>query len=165
MGLFTPRISQAELSHVQMTMKQLQDSVNLVNTTEKPEVFFKRLHFSLDLLLELRRYEKYRIFKSGLPSNDYQKIINNLEATVNDFIDRAVLANDRKIAALKTESAKKRNREAFAIKLISAFDCANTFWSGNFSQSRAYPHYTGPLFTVSNYKRVQAIYDNIDYCE
>lgn len=159
MGLFTPRISQTDLYHVQNAMKQLQESVNLVNTTTKPDIFFKRLHFSLDLLLDLRQYEKYKIFKSSVPSRDYQKIVGNLGAIVNDFIDRAVDANNSKLATLKTEKARVRNREDFANKLISAFDCANTFWSGNISQSRRFPHYTGPLYTPANYQRVKAIYD------
>ncbi len=161
-GLFTPRISQQELQYVQTLLNQLQDSARILNTTTKPDVFFERLNFSFDLLLELQSYEKYNIFKANTPTDDYQKIISNLDATVNDFIDRAVATNDKKIANLKTESAKKRNREDFAIKLISAFDCAHTFWTGNFSQSRTFPHYTGPLYTQSNYLRVQAIYDSLD---
>ena len=165
MGLFTPKISPSELSRVRTAMKQLQDSVNLINSTDNPEVFFKRLNFSLDLLLELRQYEKYKIFKSSLPSRDYLKIISNLEATVNDFIDRALLANERKSATLKTESAKKRNKQAFAQKLLNAFDCANTFWSGSFSQSRTYPHYTGPLYTPANYKRVTEFYSQVQNLE
>lgn len=162
MGLFAPKISQQELQYVQVTMEQLQECVHLVNTTTKPDVFFKRLNFALDLLLELQRYERYRIFRSGTPSQDYQKIISNLDATVNDFIDRAVDANNKKLSSLKTEKARKRNREDFAVKLISAFDCANTFWSGKWSQSRTFPHYTGPLFTQNNYLRIQAIYNSLD---
>ena len=162
MGLFTPKLPQGELQHIQTLMGQLQESVNLVNTTTKPDVFFKRLNFTLDILLYLQSYERYKIFRSSLPSKDYQNIIRNLEATVNDFIDRAVAANKRKVLALKTEKARKRNREDFAIKLISAFDCANSFWSGSISQTRYYPHYTGPLFTRNNYQRVQAIYYSLD---
>lgn len=162
MGLFTPKISARDLQYVQSRMTQLQDSVNLINTTTKPDVFFKRLHFTLDLLLDLQSYEKYNIFKGSRPSEDYRKIINNLEATVNAFIDRAVAANNSKIATLKTEKSRQKNRKDFAIKLINAFDCAHTFWSGNVSQSKTFPHYKGPLFTPNNYKRVQAIYDSLD---
>lgn len=162
MGLFTPKLPQHELQHIQAIMGQLQDSVKLVNTTTKPDVFFKRLNFTLDILLYLQSYERYKIFRSSLPSKDYQNIIRNLEAIVNDFIDRAVAANERKVLALKTEKARKRNREDFTIKLISAFDCANSFWSGSIGQTRYYPHYTGPLFTRNNYQRVQAIYHSLD---
>ena len=162
MGLFTPKISQRELQYVQTRLSQLQDSVRLVNSTVKPDVFFKRLHFTLDLLLDLQSYEKYKIFKGTRPSDDYRKIINNLESTVNDFIDRTIASNNDRLSTLKTDKARKKNREEFAVKLISAFDCAHTFWSGNSSQTHNYPHYTGPLFTQNNYKRVQAIYNSLD---
>lgn len=155
MSLFTPKISPQEMTYVRTTLNQLQDSVYLVNTTLKPDVFFKRLNFALDLLLYLQPYEKYKIFKSGLPSSDYARMISNLGATVDDFISRALSANQSKIASLKTEKAKKENRAKFAASLISAFDCAHTFWSGNYG----FPHYTGPLFTEQNYYRVQAIWN------
>ena len=63
MGLFTPKISRQQMAFVQTTLKQMYDSGNLVNTTVKPDVFFKRLNFTLDLLLRLQPYEKYKIFK------------------------------------------------------------------------------------------------------
>ncbi len=156
---FKPKLSDKQLQCVRMTLMQVQDSAKLVNTTVKPDVFFKRLNFLLDLLLRLQPYERYGIFKNGLPSSDYRRIIANLEATVNDFIDRAVAANQAKIATLKTSKARERSRESFVVSLISAFDCAHTFWDGD----RGFPHYTGPLFTNKNYQRVQAIYDSIEY--
>ena len=161
MALFTPRISPRELEYVRARLQQLHDTVDIVNTTIKPDVFFKRLNFSLDILLDLQNYEKYGIFKGSTPTDDYNAIIRNMDATVNDFIDRAVDANQQKLAALKTESAKKRNNERFVSALVAAFDNANTFWSGSFSQTRAIPHYTGPLFTPSNYHRVQDICANL----
>lgn len=168
MGLFAPRISTQDMEYVRTRMKQLQESVNLVNTTTKPDVFFKRLNFALDILLDLQSFEKYKIFKASTPTSDYNRIIANMESTVDDFIDRALQAHNEKIASLKTEKAKESNREKFATSLIAAFDCANTFWSGSFSQTRAFPHYTGPLFTENNYRRVQAITGAVDdpstYC-
>ena len=162
MGLFTPKLTSQSMEHIARLLSQAQDCARLINTTTKPDVFFKRLNFLLDLLLELQQYEKYKIFKGGTPSADYKKILNNLETTVNDFINRAQLAHEEKMRSLKTDKAKKRNREDFAIKLISAFDVAHTFWDGNFSLSRQIPHYTGPLYTENNYRRVQEIYDSLD---
>ena len=166
MGLFSrfvrPKISQEEFVYIQGVLNQAQDCASLINTTTKPDVFFKRLNMVLDLLLELQPYEKYGIFKTATPTQNYNRICGNLEATVNDFIDRADEDNLRKLARLKTEQARRRNRVDFAIKLISAFDCANTFWSGKYSPSRSYPHYTGPLFTQANYARAEAIYYGLD---
>lgn len=163
MGLFDffrkkspPKISQAQLQTVQATMAQLQDSVKLVNTTIKPDVFFKRLNFTLDLLLRLQSYEQYNIFNNSTPTQDYNKIINNLEATVDNFIDRALDANKQKIASLKTEKARERNNDNFTSALIAAFDCAHTFWKGD----RGFPHYDGPLYTDANYLRVKDLFDS-----
>ena len=129
-----------------------------MNSTIQPDVFFKRLNFLLDLLLRLQPYERFGFFKGSTPTNDYHRIIANLELTVDDFITRALDANNKKIASLKTEKARIRNREDFAIKLISAFDTAHSFWVG----VRGFPHYEGPLFTQANYKRVKEIYNSLD---
>ena len=158
MGLLTPKLPDREMGYVRTRMNQLQDSVQLLNSTTKPDVFFKRLNMTLDILLELRLYERYGIFKGSRPTDDYNKIIRNMESTVNDFINRALAANQQKIAGLKSETAKQNNHDKFVVSLIAAFDCANTFWSGSFSQTRVLPHYTGPLFTPNNYRRVQAIF-------
>ncbi len=151
---FKPKLSEKQLQCVRMTMVQVQDSTKLVNTTVKPDVFFKRLNFLLDLLLRLQPYEKYGIFKSGLPSKDYKRIIANLEAIVNDFIDRAIEKNKQEIAALKRPASKEKRYQDFTAALISAFDLANTFWAGD----RGFPHYDGALFTKANYDRVQRIF-------
>lgn len=151
-------VSNAQLEFIRSTIAQAQDSAKLINTTVHPDVFFKRLNFTLDLLLRLQPYEKYNIFKGATPTSDYNKIISNMESTVDAFITRAVEANASKVAALKTDKAKKRNRENFAIKLISAFDCAHTFWAGD----RDFPHYDGLLFTNANYQRVKDIYNALD---
>ncbi len=153
---FKPKISDVQLQYVRTTLIQVQDSVKLVNTTVKPEVFFKRLNFLLDLLLRLQPYERYGIFKNGLPSKDYRHIIANLEATVNDFIDRAIDKNKQEIAALKRADSRERRYDNFAVDLISAFDCAHTFWTGD----RGVPHYDGALFTEKNYERVQQIFNS-----
>lgn len=162
MGWFTPKITPHELEYVRSRMNQLQDSVTLLNTTVKPDVFFKRLNFTLDILLDLKNYEKYGIFKGNTPSNDYNRIIRTMESIVDDFIDRAIEDNERRQAALKTQSARDKNYDKFVTTLISAFDCAHTFWSGSYNQSRTCPHYTGPLFTQNNYKRVKSLFYDLE---
>lgn len=157
-SLFPPKISERQLECIRGRLNQLHDTEQLINSTVKPDIFFKRLNFALDILLDLRNYEKYGIFKENSPTSDYNEIIRDLESIVDDFIDRAIEANRQKVLNLKTLSAKKRNYEKFVIALIAAFDCANTFWSG----SKGFPHYTGPLYTESNYRRVQSLYYGLD---
>lgn len=158
MGLFSPKISQYQMQQVQILLKQANESANLVNSTVKPDVFFGRLGFLLDVLLELQNYERYKVFKGSTPSADYKKITNGMEETVDNFISRAVSANQNKLSSLKTEAAKDRNRKKFAISLAIAFETANSFWQGN----GLYPHYVGPLFTQNNYERVQRILQDVE---
>lgn len=155
MGLFTPKISSAQIQHVQLLLKQANESAKLVNTTVKPDVFFGRLNFLLDVLLEMQKYEKYKIFTGSLPSADYRKITGNLENTVNDFLNRAIANNKEKIASLKTDAARQKNYAKFVSDLKKSFLSSKTYWQGN----TVYPHYNGPLYTSANYLRVQKLFD------
>lgn len=157
-SLFPPKISERQLECVRGRLNQLHDTEQLIYSTVNPDIFFKRLNFALDILLDLRNYEKYGIFKENSPTSDYNEIIQNMEVIVDSFIDRSIEANRQKLLALKTSGAKKSNYEKFVIALIAAFDCANTFWSG----SKGYPHYSGPLYTENNYRRAQALFEDLD---
>ena len=151
-----PTPSPVQISQIENLMKQLLESTTLVNSTASSKTFFGRLHFSLDILLELQKYEKYNIFTGSTPTEDYQKLIDNLEATVDAFIDRSIIDHVKKHEHLKTQKAKDRNIYKYLSSLLSDFEEANTYWSGN----NMYPHYTGPLYTDSNYQRVKEMYDD-----
>lgn len=155
MGFFTPKLSHIQKEILQNKMKQLHECDKLVHTTVKPDVFFGRLNFMLDLLLDLKSYEKYKIFVDATPTENYQLVLTKLEDNVNEFLDRAIADNQKNIAALKTEKGKKSKELKFAESLVSAFDCANSFWSGDGTM----PHYVGSLFTENNYKRVKKLFD------
>lgn len=158
MGWFTPKISSLQLQQVDNLLKQARESAHLVNSTVKPEVFFGRLNFLLDVLLELQKYERYKIFKGSSPSRDYNNLIRDLDKTVDSFISRAIKANNAKIESLKTPAAKERNRSKFLISLSFGFAYSKTFWQGN----GMYPHYAGPLFTESNQARIQKMLEEAD---
>lgn len=147
-----------QVEQIQILLKQANESANLVNTTVKPDVFFGRIGFLLDVLLELQKYERYKVFTGSLPSDDYKKLLNNLEKTVDNFIDRAIWANKRKLDSLKTPAAKERNYSKFILSLSIAFGMANNFWQGN----GMYPHYIGPLFTDANFSTVQSLLAEAD---
>lgn len=151
------RIDPTTMEFVRICMKQVGECVSLVNSTVSPQVFFGRLNMLLDLLLELRKYEKYGIFQNSTPTDDYNKVIGNLEKTVDDFIDRAIAANGQKIAKYKTEAAKERNKVKFILDLADGFDMADTFWSGN----PMMPHYEGRLYTERNRDRIDDLVANM----
>lgn len=142
-----------QIETAQILLKQANESAKLVNTTKSPSVFFGRLSFLLDVLLELQKYERFGLFLGSSPTNDYNNLLRNLEKTVDNFLDRANQDNFKKIYSLKTPSAKERNRQKFISDLLYAFSASNSFWQGN----SVYPHYTGPLYTPSNYDHVGRI--------
>ena len=155
MGLFTPKISRQQLESVKTLLKQAAESSNLVNSTVKPDVFFGRLGFLLDILLELQKYEKYKIFSGSSPSSDFKKLIQGLDKTVDAFINRSLNANKEKIEKLKTQSAKEKNYKNFVAELYHAFLASKSFWPGNLM----YPHYTGPLYSETNLAKVKSLYE------
>ena len=114
-------------------------------------MFFKRLHFTLDCLLELITYEQYGIFSNGqTPTADYNKIISKLEITVNDFIDRSIHAELESIGKLKTEKSKKSRLEKYYNSTLEALMHPNSFWEGSWTSAGMLPHYADKLCTPNN---------------
>ena len=153
MGLFTPKISNWEKEHVQGLLKQAKESAKLVNTTVNPEVYFGRLHFLFDTLLEMQKYEKYKIFKGNGPSKDLKMLESTLGQSVDDFIMRSYSKRLEKANSLKTEKSKFNNMKKYADSMITAFDSAPHFWEGN----GMWPHYTGPLYTPKNWEKLTSL--------
>lgn len=148
-------LSDLEIESINMRVNQIIDTYNILNSTLKPDVFFGRLGFLFDTLLALQQYERYGIFTENSPSKRIRDIECGLEDRVHDFINRYMTNAWKKSAAMKTQKGKEDKYEDFVIKLIAAFDCANSFWKGN----KGFPHYTKPLFTKENFQQVQDIYD------
>lgn len=158
MGLFTPKISKVELASAKNMLKQVNDCSKVVNTTTNPETYFSRLNFLFDLLLELRKYEKYRIFTGKSPTQDYNYLLDNLESSVNAFIDRTYEKQKEKMSTLKTDKSKYNSFQKYAQKMSTAFENANSFWQGNAGIS----HYTGILYTQNNMLHLNKILEHVD---
>ena len=156
MGLFSfgaPKISQAELQELKGLMKQVQETTKLINTTTNPEVQFGRLHFLFDLFLKLKRFEKYNVFTGSTPTKDYNKLSREMEKSVNDFITRTYQKQIDKMSTLKSDKAKENSFNKYAEKMRTAFNSADTYWSGNLSS----PHYTGKLYTSANLSYLESL--------
>lgn len=137
---------------------KIQQAAKIVSETTKPDEFFDCLNYLLDCLLDLQRYEKYEDFGRPAPSEYYVALLDQLELTVDLFVTRAVEKECKERAKISDPQESYSHHEKFLIALISAFDCANTFWSGD----KISPHYIGPLFTKENYARVQVMYNKLD---
>jgi hypothetical protein len=162
MGLFS-RDAPKGMTRSQMQAQVLQglkiinDSANLVNTTVKADVFFKRLNILLDTLMGLSRYEKYKAFKKSTPTKQIQEILRDLDKTVDKFIDRSIAAESAVVDALKTDKAKITRWEKFEDKTLKQFSDAHAQWSGSYLPSTgALPHYTDALYHQSSIDYLKA---------
>lgn len=136
-------------------LKQLNESTNIVNNTTDPKVYFKRLNLIFDILMEMTKYEKYGIYKGSTPTQDLNKLKNDLGSSVKAFIDRTYEAQILKTCNLKTQQGKVNSLNKYFDSMFSAFECANTFWSGDSTRA----HYTGNLFTDSNKAYLNSLYE------
>lgn len=101
---------------VKQRLSQVNDSVNLINTTVNPKVFFERYDFLFALLLSLVPHENKRgISFDPKPSDMLKDLVHNRDKNITEFIGRAFVPVNQKCRALKTdrgrENAMKRFRE------------------------------------------------------
>lgn len=150
------KASPFEIEQAQYLVKQLNESTNIINKTTDPKVYFKRLNFIFDTLMEMTKYEKYDIYKGSTPTQDLDKLKNDLGSSVKAFIDRTYEAQILKTCNLKTHQGKVNSLNKYFDSMFSAFECANTFWSG----SNEKVHYTGNLFTDSNRAYLNSLYED-----
>ena len=148
------KLTAFDADYINNLLKQVHESETIVNRTTNPTVFFGRLNFLFDCLLILKDYEKYDIFHPEKPSDVLKNITKNLESHVNGFIDRAYTEKKKKIASLKTQTAKTNNWEKFFDSMFAAFELANTFWTGNGKKEK---HYNGVLYTKGNLKHLKEL--------
>lgn len=151
--IFTSKISKEEKANVLQILKKFEESQEIMRKTVKPETFFGRLHFSIDDLMLLQKYEKYNIFPELTPSLALNTFINDIEENVDEFIDRSYADACEKASKLKTEKGKQNAIQRYTIALETAFNTSNEFWSG----SSGLPHYTGKLYTINNYEKMMEL--------
>ena len=110
-----------EANAAESAIKIIEDSVKLINTTTKPDVFFKRLDLfeeKLNVLCELKNIK----FDGQKPKDKLKEFNKEKHCVVNAFIDRCFDETLLKIDSLKTVDAKLRNREKFYVELSTYID-------------------------------------------
>ena len=117
-ALFTKALYMA----VDNKMKILKDSVKLVNSTEKPKIFFTRRALILETLEFLAKLEPVYPFKGSLPSKDLINIQSKKVAAINDFIKRYFDSVRIDMATLKTAKAKQRKMDLFCENMLAYDD-------------------------------------------
>lgn len=102
-------------------IKIIQDCVRLVNTTIKPDVFFKRHDMLKEKAYELTLFEPYLQFTGKSPSEAYREILEKEPDTIFDFLERYFEAVEIKVDKLKTNKAKQNQYLAFYASLQPYF--------------------------------------------
>ncbi len=136
----------SDISSANLVLQRLHQSINTADTTVKPEIFFKNLHYSFDCMLELMTYKNNVFNKNCTPEEQYEQQLNYLETRVNKFIERSYNYEITKIRQLKTDSAKRKRAERYFDTMQVAFSNSDQYWSGN----SIAPHYLGKLYTENN---------------
>lgn len=153
--VYEKQILDAARARVDNVLIALNKNAKLVNKTTNPETFFYRLICIFDNLLELITYEKYHFYKDKTPTDDYNKIINGLEKTVDAFIERSFQEAKFRITSLNTNTEKYNSLKSYIDNMVLCFNNAYSFYKGD-AQT---PRYTGDLFTKNNMNNVLKLYD------
>ena len=101
-------ISDIEMEKVKNYLKQLNETIDLINTTKEPEVFIKRYKFAIEVCKNLTPYEEKVKFDGTLPSTILQEL-ENLEykkSYEKKFILRCSKSTEEKMDSLKTEKGQ-----------------------------------------------------------
>lgn len=87
-------------------LRILQDSLNLVQSTTKPNVFFSRLQLAEECMEHLMLFEQYISFSGVLPSTAYKQYLKEREQCVREFISRYYADVHRSAKEMKTEKGR-----------------------------------------------------------
>ena len=112
MGLFKKAKTKQEITFMERQVpgltKQVNESLNLVDSTIKPDVYFSRYDFLLETLERLSEIAKHVKITGGKPSDLLKKLSSRKvrEESVNNFIKRS---HDKMMAdatTLKTDKSR-----------------------------------------------------------
>lgn len=117
------RLSKAQL--IKMTeqviadnMRIFDDSVNIINSTTKPDVMFSRLELAEKCLLKLRAIEPYLKYQNKftfneMPSDLYERFQDEKQSYIHTFLLRCETAVVDKAYSMKTEKGRKNQFDKF----------------------------------------------------
>ena len=101
------------LDYAKKFLKQYNDSIKIIGSTKKPDVFFYRYDFAIKRAIALI-YMKKRIRMTGDdPVKLADSLIEHKQEFTRQFIDRANSEITEKINKLKTVASKQKNIDAF----------------------------------------------------
>ncbi|MCR4646246.1 MAG: hypothetical protein K5695_12700 [Oscillospiraceae bacterium] len=103
-------------------LKQVRESVNLINSTTNPDVFFERYGFAIYRLKELAKMERHVKLSGDRPSVFLVTMRQKKQSAIHNLIDRIYDKADQKLTATKTDKSKLSNIEKIEKQLELYFD-------------------------------------------
>ncbi len=94
-------------------LRQVEDCTNLVNSTVKPDIYFKRYDMMVSCLVELKKMQKVIKFSGKKPSAYLNEVIKTRDEQLNYFIERIYRYYFNKISSLKTAKSKQTQIDKF----------------------------------------------------
>lgn len=145
------------LGDAKLLIKKLSESYDIMEKTTDPCVFFGRLNFSYDCILNLMTY-KIKFSKGCTPEVQYVSLKNDTETMVSKMIERTYSKELESISKLKTDKAKLNRMTKYFEKMETAFNNSNSYWEGwKFPSGYQYTHYNGELYTENNLKQLHEL--------
>lgn len=115
---------QSAMSQIENHNRIIQDSLNIMNTTKKPEIFFTRFDLvldNIDVIIGLsKQYEGIK-FTGEHPIDAKQRVIDSKVEYINLFIGAYYKSVHEKITSLKTDKAKLNNINKFKSVLAEEY--------------------------------------------
>ncbi len=100
------QLKAATLQQAENDLRIIQDCMNLVEKTTKPDVFFMRLNLLVEKSKHLVILEKYITFSGASPTAAYNDVLSNYNEAINQFLIRYFSETFEKAEAMKTEKGR-----------------------------------------------------------
>lgn len=87
-------------------LRIMNDCINIIQSTLKPDTFFMRLNLLADKAKRLAVLEQYISFSGASPSSAYNEVVENYQEAIKEFLIRYFSETFDKAEAMKTEKGR-----------------------------------------------------------
>lgn len=100
-------------------VKQLNETVSIINSTTNVSVFFSRFEFALQICDELKKYEYTGCLKNISSAQQKRELVKQIPAVINSLIVRCYDKELAKAQELKTDKGRHNRMVRFFDNLVS----------------------------------------------
>ena len=104
--------------NIETYVRHFNESINLIDTTKKPNIFFERYNFALERAIALIYMKKYVKVSMSSPEKSADKLIEHKQELVKDMIYRRGCVLQDKLSSLKTSKSRLNNIKKFEEEFV-----------------------------------------------